>query len=303
MKRLLEKIRRPTPIFFLGIGAQKSGSSWLHWQLYNHPEIWVPPLKEIRYFDNIDNENNAKQWLRERYKRNAKKLQRAIKEKDSRAPYLEELTDWLKYAITQAEKYEGREFYDKVITPVDSKLYRAKGEVTPSYSAMSVEKVEKLYNYYPDAKLIFIMRDPVQRAWSMARHIAIRNRQDYSLLKSEDFLRKFIRDKHYYNCGRYDRTIENYEKFFPNNQINYSFFEEIFQGDNCWDYLEEICEFLNISYNSSYFPEAHNPVLATEKVNMPKEAELVLLEAFQDVYDYIKKRFGRLPEAWMEHSN
>ena len=38
---------------FLGIGVQKAASSWLHENLRNHPEIWVPPRKELHYFDRL----------------------------------------------------------------------------------------------------------------------------------------------------------------------------------------------------------------------------------------------------------
>ena len=36
---------------FLGIGAQKAGSTWLHTNLKAHPGIWLPPVKEIHYFN------------------------------------------------------------------------------------------------------------------------------------------------------------------------------------------------------------------------------------------------------------
>ena len=36
---------------FLGIGAQRAGTTWLHSTLASHPEIWMPRIKEIHYFD------------------------------------------------------------------------------------------------------------------------------------------------------------------------------------------------------------------------------------------------------------
>src|SRR5688500_11701828 len=36
---------------FLGIGAQKAGTTWLHEMLSSHEEIWLPHLKELHYFD------------------------------------------------------------------------------------------------------------------------------------------------------------------------------------------------------------------------------------------------------------
>src|SRR5262245_13183400 len=36
---------------FLGIGAQKAGTTWLYEQLRRHPDVWLPPEKELHYFD------------------------------------------------------------------------------------------------------------------------------------------------------------------------------------------------------------------------------------------------------------
>ena len=36
---------------FLGIGAQKAGTTWLYRGLQQHPDIWLPPVKELHVFD------------------------------------------------------------------------------------------------------------------------------------------------------------------------------------------------------------------------------------------------------------
>src|SRR5438067_11210494 len=36
---------------FLCIGAQKAGTSWLYRQLTEHPDFWMPPVKELHYFN------------------------------------------------------------------------------------------------------------------------------------------------------------------------------------------------------------------------------------------------------------
>jgi len=42
---------KQTPPTFLGIGAQKARTTWLYDQRIKHPEIWLPPIKEILFFD------------------------------------------------------------------------------------------------------------------------------------------------------------------------------------------------------------------------------------------------------------
>ena len=52
---LLSPARVPFPDF-LGIGAQKAGTTWLHENLRRHPELFLPEEKELHYFD--------RQWVR-----------------------------------------------------------------------------------------------------------------------------------------------------------------------------------------------------------------------------------------------
>ena len=37
---------------FIGVGAQKAGTSWIHACLYEHPSIYMPSSKEIHFFSN-----------------------------------------------------------------------------------------------------------------------------------------------------------------------------------------------------------------------------------------------------------
>src|SRR5438309_7414307 len=38
---------------FLCVGAQKAGTTWLYRELESHPDFWMPPLKELHYFDQL----------------------------------------------------------------------------------------------------------------------------------------------------------------------------------------------------------------------------------------------------------
>jgi hypothetical protein len=48
-----------SPPFFIGIGAQRAGTSWLHSCLCEHPEIYMP-RKEMHFFDN--KYDNGVEW-------------------------------------------------------------------------------------------------------------------------------------------------------------------------------------------------------------------------------------------------
>ncbi|MGK7916801.1 MAG: hypothetical protein AB4038_14855 [Prochloraceae cyanobacterium] len=46
----------------------RSGTTWLHMNLKEHPEVWMPPIKEIHYIDEIEHLHKnfggyASNWL------------------------------------------------------------------------------------------------------------------------------------------------------------------------------------------------------------------------------------------------
>ena len=48
---LISKISQNSFPEFLGIGAQKSGTTWLYENLKKHPQLYLPKTKEIHFFD------------------------------------------------------------------------------------------------------------------------------------------------------------------------------------------------------------------------------------------------------------
>ena len=51
----------PTPNFLI-LGAQKAGTTWLAKTLAQHPDIFIPRIKEIHYFDLDENFANGASW-------------------------------------------------------------------------------------------------------------------------------------------------------------------------------------------------------------------------------------------------
>ena len=43
---------------FIGIGAQKAGTTWLGHNLQLHPDVWMPRNRELHYFDDRINDDD-----------------------------------------------------------------------------------------------------------------------------------------------------------------------------------------------------------------------------------------------------
>jgi hypothetical protein len=127
---------------FLCIGAHKAGTTWLYQQLDSHPDFWMPPVKELHYFDQLSRVERAAH-------------PRCRDERDRR--FLERLKSLSSEPGVDLENY-GRLFEPK------ASLFS--GDISPNYSTLSNEVVREIVEYFRNLKVIFLARDPVERVWS-----------------------------------------------------------------------------------------------------------------------------------------
>ncbi len=127
---------------FLCIGAHKAGTTWLYQQLDSHPDFWMPPVKELHYFDQLSRVQRAAH-------------PRCKDERDRR--FLERLKS------LSAEPDIDLENYGRLFEPKGSLF---SGDISPNYSTLSNEVIREIVGYFPNLKVIFLVRDPVERVWS-----------------------------------------------------------------------------------------------------------------------------------------
>jgi hypothetical protein len=145
------------PDFFC-VGAQKAGTGWLYQQLRSHPDFWMPPMKEVHYFDRIMAGSASERSL----------------------PLARKEGDRIRIASERANDNRDKEFIENFSelsaqTSFDldryADLFRPKGnlisgDITPGYSTLDESIISRIASQFSDAKVIFIARDPVERAWS-----------------------------------------------------------------------------------------------------------------------------------------
>ena len=127
---------------FVCIGVHKGGTTWLYQQLDSHPDFWMPPLKELHYFDQLSRVHRPSSPRRR-------------DERDLR--FLESITS------LSAKPYIDLEHYGQLFEPKGPLL---SGDISPNYSTLSDEVIRRVVRYFPKLKVIFLARDPVERVWS-----------------------------------------------------------------------------------------------------------------------------------------
>lgn len=243
-------VQNQTSPHFMFIGVPRAGSTWLHKNLLRHPRIWTPLIKNILVFQRplnfqINRLRTLRHFLLGRY---------VPKNKDDKK--------WLlRYFLTPTPSIK---WYASLFTP---KTGQIAGDITDDYLVLTDAEVKKIHDNFPHLKIIVMLRDPVERAWSHASHYFVNNKEiSFSDVPTEKLAQRSLAPW-LVERSRYLGLINIWQKYFPPEQIFIGFFEEINESPQA--VLQRLCAFLGIEYNDSIFG-----ALAEEKINRAAEADM-----------------------------
>lgn len=199
---------------FIGLGAQKAGTSWIYSCLYEHPELCLP-LKEIHFFS------------RER--------------------------NWSK----------GYDWYEAIFAQCPPEAQT--GEFSNSYLTDPAVP-ERIYQRYPESKLIASLRNPVDRAYSNYVHQIKKG----EIPRDQSFEEALQHHPEYIEQGRYAAQLTRYRRFFPHGRILPLVYEDCLQQPLA--FIQRIYRFLGVNPDFS-------PSMLHKKVNVSKVPRAVWLES------------------------
>ena len=287
---------RPT---FLGIGAHKAGTTWLCHQLRLHTQIWMPPMKELHFFDCAAKYPSQNDLL------TASPVSRAL---GTNREQRERTYRILRQCIRSARKYQFGEslWWSKLLLGYyNESWYRSlfsqaapdqiTGEITPAYAVLDSEDVAKIKNVNPNIRLIFIIRNPIDRAWSAMRFSHRKGRLDYNLDSSEQIIAELKRPGKTLR-GDYERTLDVYLKHFDSSQILVCFYDAI-QG-NPIELLSGITSFLDIADFEESSINNKKRINQSPLSPMPLEVRDFLCETYSPSIARLAKQFGSYASLW-----
>jgi hypothetical protein len=198
-----------TPNFFV-VGAPKAGTTSLYQYLRQHPAVYMSPIKEPCFFapEVVDFTPES----------------RAMYEKNRAAvrAYLDGPLDHDTSGIVL-------EWNDYLKLFKNVKGETAIGEVSGNYLASS-SAAAAIRERIPDARIIIMLRDPVDRLYS--QYVAARahglTRTDFARWSMEQVSEEATRQPPFGAAwtGRYAEHLQRFQKHFPASQIHVSFYDE-----------------------------------------------------------------------------
>ncbi len=211
---------------FICIGAQRAGTTWLYHCLKEHPEIFMPSVKELRFFNyNYD---------------------------------------------------DGIDSYNDYFTGAgDAKV---RGEITPDYYRQDYALL-RIKEHLPNVKLIFILRNPIERAFSQYQLYCGTEYKEMS------FEQTYRQHPDLIEWGMYGKHLEFiYQHFSKENVLILEY--DLLKGDP-ENFLQQVFAFLGV--NENFKPE--NLTKTYNKVIYPKLQRFLKEIGLNFVIDIVKSSF------------
>jgi hypothetical protein len=236
-----------------------------------HPEIWMPPEKEIHYFDLPKNlpfaffllasDRADRFWVMNRLKRSYQRIQ---VRPDTKKWYL-------RYCFLPRTD----NWYKSLFAPA---AHQIAGEATPHYATLNEEAIAKVHGLMPKVKIIYLLRNPIERMWSHAA-MNFSERFGYQGIDTatEQALARFLRSPKNLRHARYFANLQRWEKYFPQEQIFIGYVEQISHEPR--RLLQAIYEFIGVNPSEEYMTaRAEQVIFGRDYPAMPEHLARIVAE-------------------------
>lgn len=262
--RLLTSSWRTQPDYIV-IGGQKCGTTSLHDYIKRHPNIVPPYKKDSSFFD---------------------------------ANYFRGLSWYRAHFPLQSQMNKLRAGGENIIT----------GEVTTTYMFHPLA-AERVAQHLPSVKFIALLRNPSIRAYSQYQHMVRTGRENLSFKEAienedkrlagvfervkqgDDEAHKLYRNFSYKSRGRYAEQLQNWFKYFPQEQFLILKSEDLFNQPDL--VCKQVYDFLGIpDFNLEKYENANPGRYPEADLKIIKELEEYFVPYNRELYNLINTDFG-----------
>ena len=266
--------------FLLGMGAQKSGTTWLHRILTARQDANFGFTKEYHVLDAVYVPEC--EMFRNRFEKAAR-----IAIRDGYGTYS---TGSSKYDVTRMSFIATDQTYFAYFADIlTRRRVKLTGDITPTYCSLPRDRLRYVESEFAKRDIVtrpmFLMREPVERLRSLVK-MKFR-KKEISPSKAEELkaMREMCGSEYDMVRANYEQTILNMDAVFGDN-CYIGFYETLFSEDS----LRSICEFLQIDYQPVDFAQRFNASPSSNDLTKDELAEFRPTYARQ--YDFVRDRYG-----------
>lgn len=137
-------------------------------------------------------------------------------------------------------------------------INKVKGDITPEYYGLPIEKIRFIKTIMPNVKLILFLRNPIDRGWSHAvMNFSLRNKKIQEVTESE--VVSEFKKQPLFRLGGYTGILDAWYSVFPASQMYVGLYENI--KVRPMKLLQEVFMHIGVSSNVDWSLFPYNEVI------------------------------------------
>ncbi len=283
------------PTFLFCIGAQKAGTTWLYNYFKSHPEVHVPIIKEMHYFNVLWDKNQAE--FGEMRRRSMESMPRVSEGEAARVvhqPGDPDSYEVLRDLVNMHDSDEpGHAAYRRFMMKGAGDA-RCVADITPDYSVLGGRYYRQMFDDFDSPKFLYLMRDPVQRTWShLKMQVGWMSSRGHPDITIDELLNMLLmgRQNHILARSSYSGTLFALSKV-PKHAVKYMFYENLFTDEG----VSDLCDFLDVGFHAGDYGRR---IRSGSDKGMTDQQRDILRWLTAPVYRRVYNKFGEmLPASW-----
>ncbi|WP_436644449.1 sulfotransferase family protein [Microbaculum sp. FT89] len=264
----------------LCIGAPRSGTTWLYRNLRRHPDIFLPPVKEVRQFV-----GKANPQVRTR-----------IAETAARDPGEYDAL-WAK-AWAAADRHSEDDYRVLMRGIVPSPVTM---DISPVYCIAKRGQIAKFKRALGErVRIVMMLRNPIDRDFSHAKQHFHMVEEAFEARSVETYL-QYLDQPSIRRRNNYPETLDLWSEVFGPDAIHVEFYEDI--ASDPFGVLERVAGHLGVAFDRAVFVEtASRRVGAGGDASgiVPAELKPLLAERHRPLIEAMARRWPQRCRRWLD---
>lgn len=283
---------------FIGIGSPKAGTSWLDSVLRQHPQVWMPPVKELNFF--FDHFNCLAMGDQRRYfsrdlaqRARWRRLLRTELKRAMRYPSPQNVEWALRFLLGK----RSMKHYEGLFFPANKRVC---GEISPNYCMIGADHTAEIVNAFPNLRAILLVRNPIERAWSHCKmELATRVGRSMSDVPVAEIERFLLRDSGVTARNDYLTIIQNWSGSIGEERFFIGLFDDI--ATDPLSFAQRIFNFLGVSPDVAQSINVNDVVFPGPSDALPGELRERLAQRYGRAIESLCIGLGRseLVDLWL----
>ena len=282
---------------FIGVGPEKTGTTWVHYNLAKQPGFWLPPIKELRFFWEdlavpaegiVSRYFVGDEWHKLQYRDDFN-----IRIRSFRQQPLQTLTSGrarLRWDLSYLLRKHSDDWYLASFNlPAQLPVPQHKGEISPQYFFLPEPQLIKIRKLLPNARVLITLREPVAWCWSFCKMIERQGELERDYGSARDFFQQKA------ESNSFATSMSLWKKHFGDD-VKVFFYEDL-QRDGR-GFLDSVLEFLDVGREDRIFTGVEDTLNTGRGESIPAELREFGRDLFRGDVLELQQLLGGLPSEW-----